>query len=185
VTDDQILDLFWERDENAVVEAKQKYGNRLFKTAINVLRSKEDAEESVNDTLFKAWETIPPGRPEMLGAFLAKISRNISINKLKAKSAAKRGGGLTLLLNELTDSLPANSSPEKEFEGKLVVKAINTFLSDMEKSARFVFILRYFHGESIIDISERFRISESKTKSMLFRARKKLQAFLEKEGIIL
>jgi len=184
--DSAILDMFFERQELDIAEAKRKYGGRLFRTSKNILHSNEDAEECVSDALLKAWEAIPPSRPAMFGAYLVKIVRNLSINKWEAKSAAKRGGGETdLLLSELEDciSAPNVNRPEEAFESSLVIEAFNSFLSTMEQKARVVFVLRYFHGESIRDISERFKMSESKVKSILFRTRKKLGLYLEKEGI--
>ena len=140
----------------------------------------------MNDTLLKAWQVIPPTRPTMFGAFLAKISRNLAINKWKSKTAARRGGGETdLMLSELEDCLPSNQhEPERAYEDALLKQAINSYLASMEQTARIAFVLRYFHGESILSISERFNMSESKVKSMLFRARKKLAAHLEKEGVL-
>jgi len=122
----------------------------------------------------------------MFGAYLAKIARNLSINKWQARGAARRGGGeISLLLSELQDCIPATGGPEAEYESARVREAINTGLGTMDKTARAAFILRYFHGESIRDVCERFNMSESKVKSILFRARKKLGTYLEKEGVAL
>ncbi|MCL2248752.1 MAG: RNA polymerase sigma factor [Oscillospiraceae bacterium] len=182
--DHEILDLYFLRSEYAIEETKIKYGNRLQRTAMNILHNAEDAEECVNDTLFQAWEAIPPARPESLGAYLAKITRNLALNKWEANTAQKRGGGeVPLLLSELEDCVPTADSPEETFEATLVTEAIDRYLSTLEVATRKLFVLRYFHGESIKEISSRFKISESKTKSILFRTRKKLGAFLEKEGI--
>jgi len=186
--DHEILDLFFERREEALRETQTKYGQRLFRTAVNILRNSQDAEECVSDTLHRAWEAIPPSRPLMLGAFLAKIARNLSINKWKAGTAACRGGGeVALLLSELEDCVPAARSgiPEEVYESQLVTLAINSCLGSMEQTVRVAFVLRYFHGESIGDICERFAMSESKVKSLLFRARKKLGEHLQKEGVVL
>ena len=184
--DHNILDLYFGREESAIEETRRKYGGRLYKTALNILRSNEDAEECVSDTLLKAWETIPPSRPERFGAFLAKITRNLSLNRWEAGRAGKRGGGeMDLVLSELEECIPSKSSPEEAYEAAHLTAAINAYLATMEKTARVVFVLRYFHGEGIREISERFQISESKVKSMLFRARKKLGAHLEKEGVVL
>ncbi|MCL2574022.1 MAG: sigma-70 family RNA polymerase sigma factor [Defluviitaleaceae bacterium] len=184
--DHMILDMFFARQESAIAETRQKYGKRLFRASKNILHSNEDAEECVNDTLMKAWDAIPPNRPAILGAFLAKIARNLSINKWEAKSAAKRGGGeVNLQLTELEECIEANDGrPEKEFEAAFVSQAINTFLADIDKTARVAFVLRYFHGESVRSISEKFKMSESKIKSILFRTRKKLKTHLEKEGVM-
>ena len=185
VEDSEILDMYFERNEAAIDETKKKYGRRIFKVSQNILRINEDAEECVSDTLLKAWNVIPPGRPEMFGAFLAKIARNLSLNKLEARGAAKRGGGeKNVLLSELEECLPSpNERPEDAHEAALVTASINSFLAEMPKPARVAFVLRYFHGESISAISTRFKMSESKIKSILFRTRKKLRVHLEKEGV--
>ena len=184
--DNEILDLYFNRDESAITETRGKYGLRLYKVSINILRVNEDAEECVNDTLLKTWEAVPPSRPERFGAFLAKIARNLSINKWQARSAARRGGGeVSLLLSELEDCIPSQGGPEEEYESARVIEAINACLATMDKATRAAFVLRYFHGESIRGVCERFGISESKAKSILFRARKKLGTYLEKEGVSL
>ena len=186
MNDQSIIDLYFQREEAAIEETRKKYGQRLYRSAMNVLRNSQDAEECVNDTLLKAWEVIPPSSPTMFGAFLAKIARNLSINKWKAKGAARRGGGETdLMLSELEDCIPASKdssfSPEEAYEASLLTQAINDFLSSVDQEVRVAFVLRYFHGESIRNICERFNMSESKVKSMLFRARKNLSVHLEKE----
>ena len=185
--DSAILDLFFERREEALDETKRKYGQRLYRSARNILRNDQDAEECVNDTLLKAWGAIPPNRPLLFGAFLAKIARNLAINKWKVEGAARRGGGeVALLLGELEDCVPAGKSgmPEAAYESQLVTEAINHCLGSMDQTTRAAFVLRYFHGESIRGICERFQMSESKVKSLLFRARKKLGAHLEREGVV-
>lgn len=186
--DQKILELFFERNEHAISETKSKYGGRLFKTALNILQSKEDAEECVNDALFKAWGAIPPAYPEILGAYIAKITRNEALHRWEKKRAAKRGGGeVNLLLDELADCVPASADtrPEKKFEAKLVTASLNSWLGTLETSTKAVFVLRYFHGENIREISERFKISESNVKSTLFRARKKLKAHLKQEEVLI
>jgi RNA polymerase sigma-70 factor (ECF subfamily) len=186
LNDIDIIDLFFARREEALRETELKYGERLFRTSFNILRNNQDAEECVSDTLLKAWDTIPPTRPAIFGAFLSKIARNISLNRWKAQKTARRGGGVVeLLLSELEDCVPSVDSgvPERAFETQFVTEVINSCLAAMEQSARTTFVLRYFHGESIKDISARFDMSESKVKSLLFRARKKLGAHLEKEGV--
>ena len=184
--DREIVDLFFRRQETAIEETRRKYGTRLFHAAMNILHNDQDAEECVNDTLFKAWEAIPPNSPTMFGAFLAKITRNLSINKWRAKATVRRGGGeMELLLDELGDCVPRAKVgiPEEAYESQLVTEAINTCLGTMDQTARVVFVRRYFHGESVLAICERFAMNESKVKSILFRARKKLRTHLEKEGI--
>ena len=182
--DEKIIELFFMRHESAITETKLKYGKRLFHTANNILHNIEDAEEVVSDALFKLWEVVPPHRPVTLGAFIAKIVRNMAINKWEARSAAKRGSGeMPIMLSELEQEIPSKYTPEKEHEGHLVTEAINKCLELMDKKARIAFVLRYFHGESIKNICTRFDMGESRVKSILFRARKKLKKYLEKEGI--
>ncbi|MCL2372437.1 MAG: RNA polymerase sigma factor [Defluviitaleaceae bacterium] len=184
--DKKIIELYFGRDEAAIEQTRLKYGQRLFRSAMNVLHSREDAEEAVNDTLMKAWAVIPPTEPATLGAFLAKISRNIAINRLRAKSAARRGGGeLDLMLSELEDVIPAATAttPEEKYEAKQLTGAINSCLAEIEITARVTFVLRYFHGESITAIAQRFNMKEGTVKSILFRTRKKLSNHLQKEGI--
>ena len=184
--DTVILDKFFNRQEEALNDTREKYGKRLYFTALNILRNKEDAEECVNDTLLKAWRAIPPSRPLKFGAFLMKIARNLSLNKWEAKNATKRGGGeVDLILTELEDIISSPSTLEEEYEASLLTESINIFLNDMDKTPRVIFVLRYFHGESIRNISEKFEMNESKVKSILFRARKKLSKHLEKEGVII
>ena len=184
--DKEILDLYFSREEIAIEKTRQKFGTRLFFTAQNILNSREDAEECLNDTLLKAWENIPPQRPAMFGAFLVKITRNLALNRYKASHTQRRGGDtVELLLSELEDCIPAQASgsPEMVQEAQHIQESINKCLEELEQTARIAFIMRYFHGESIETIATRFAYSESKTKSMLFRTRKKLKEHLEKEGV--
>ena len=186
--DSKILDLFFERCEEALNETRTKYGRRLFRQAMNILGNIQDAEECVSDTMLRAWEAIPPSRPAAFGAFLAKITRNLSINKWKAQRAVRRGGTDTeLLLSELGECVSARSidTPEEAYESQLVTEAINNWLSSTAQAVRVIFVRRYFYGESIRSICESFNMSESKVKSILFRARQKLGAYLEKEGVSL
>lgn len=184
--DNDIIDLFFDRNEEAISYAKLKYGQRLLRSALNILRNHQDAEECLNDALLKAWNAIPPNRPTMLGAFLAKISRNLAINKWKASTTARRGGtDTTILLGELEDSVPETDGVETQYESNLVTQAINEYLAALEQNARVAFVLRYFHGESMASVCARLNMSESKAKSLLHRTRKKLKTHLEKEGIVL
>ena len=184
MTDEQIVKLYVEKKESAIAESKQKYGKRLFCIAKNILGNNEDAEEVVNDTLLKAWTHVPGVRPEKLGAFLAKIARNISINKWKARGAKRRGSGeADIMLGELEEIISTGTTTEQEFDSILTTREINRALEDMEKEMRTTFVLRYFYGESILSICEKQGSSESKVKSMLFRARKRLHNHLKAEGV--
>ena len=187
--DNQIVDLYWERDERAISESDAKYGAFCARIAMNILDNAQDAEECVNDTYLRAWNTIPPNRPTKLGAFLGKITRNLSLDRYKAKKTAKRGNSLFLVsLDELSECVPDGSTGfgsgfDDETEARLIGECINRFLHKLSGEARDVFICRYFYSDSIGEIARRFGLSESKVKSMLHRARGKLKKSLESEGI--
>lgn len=183
--DSQIVELYWKRSESAISETAAKYGKYCYKIAINILTNAEDAEESVNDTWFNTWNALPPHRPDVLSAFLGKITRRISIDKWRRRTAEKRGGSETaLVLDELEDCVASNQSVEREVEEHELVKAVNAFLSGLSADVRDVFVCRYFFVLSINEICESFDYSQSKTKSMLSRTRKNLQEYLEKEGLL-
>lgn len=183
--DSQIVELYWKRSENAIAETAAKYGNYCYKIAVNILANGEDAEESVNDTWLRAWNALPPHRPSVLHTFLGKITRRISIDKWRRRTAEKRGGSeAALALDELEDCIASGQDVEREVENRELVKALNAFLSGLSKDTRDVFVCRYFYLLSLAEIEERFAFSQSKTKSILSRTRKKLLAYLEKEGLL-
>jgi RNA polymerase sigma-70 factor (ECF subfamily) len=151
---------------------------------MNILQSNEDAEECVNDTYLKTWDAIPPQRPTVFSAFLGKITRNLSLNKYKGQRTQKRGSGeIPLMLDELEPCIPSARSVEADVEAGVVIETLNAFLSSIDHESRVVFVRRYWHADSIASVAERYQMSESKVKSMLFRTRNKLRAYLEKEGI--
>ena len=187
--DKQIVDLYWERNERAIAESDAKYGAFCARIAMNILDNAQDAEECVNDTYLRAWNAIPPDRPVKLGAFLGKITRNLSLDRYKAKKTAKRGNSLFLVsLDELSECVPDGSTGfgsgfDEETEARRIGDCINRFLRKQPREVRDVFICRYFYSDSIGEISRRFGLTESKIKSMLHRTRQKLRKFLESEGI--
>jgi RNA polymerase sigma-70 factor (ECF subfamily) len=185
VPDDNLLEMFINRDEAAIEQARTRFGARLFATAMNILGSREDAEEIVSDALLKAWETVHTVLPTALGAYLAKMSRNMALNKWKAGRTVKRGGGeVTMLLGELEDTIPDKTGPEQQYEAHRLSAGINTCLQGLDATARAAFVLRYFHGESIGGVCKRLKMSESKAKSMLLRTRKKLREHLQREDLL-
>ena len=187
--DNQIVDLYFSRDERAITESETKYGGFCTRIAMNILDNRQDAEECVNDTYLHAWQAIPPTRPQKLGAFLAKITRNLSIDRFKAQKAAKRGDSLFFSsLDELNECIPSGSTGfgsgfDEETEARRIGECINRFLRKQSGEMQDVFICRYFYSDSIGEIARRFGLSESKIKSMLHRARQKLRKHLESEGI--
>ncbi len=184
--DNRIIDLYWARREEAILETDRKYGSYCRSISLHILKNREDSEECVNDTWLRAWDTMPPKRPDFLAAFLGKITRNLSISRYRMNHARKRGSGeMDLLLMELEECLPSPGSVEEEIESRETAKAIDRFLYDMEEESRNFFIRRYFYVDSVKEIAERFGVSESKVKSQLFRIRNRLKSHLEKEGIVL
>ena len=183
--DELIVKLYWDRSEHAISETSQKYGAYCHSIAYGILQSREDAEESVNYTYMDAWNAMPPHRPSILATFLGKITRRISIDRWRSLNRIKRGGGeVTLALEELEQCIAGGQSPEREIEKKELVQAINRFLDKLPILERRVFLARYWYMESIQQIEARFRFSQSKVTSMLFRTRNKLRRLLEKEGYI-
>lgn len=184
--DRQIINLFIERSEAAISETAVKYGKYCHSIAYNILYNEEDTEECVNDTYLKAWEVIPPQIPEKLSAFLGKITRNLAITKYRYNNTGKRGSGqVALVLEELSECIPANNSTEQEVSDKLFVKALNSFLEELPAEKRMIFLQRYWYLRPVSDIAREFSVSESKVKMTLLRIRNKLKLVLEKEGIII
>jgi len=185
VEDKQIIELFCNRSENAIEKTEEKYGKFCFTIANNVLRSREDAEECVNDTWMKAWQSIPPTIPDCLRIFLGKITRNLSFDKYRANHSAKRGGGeIDLVLEELEEVVAGNSSVEKQLEEKMLVEAINTYLYKLPERECNVFIRRYFFAETTAQIAKRYDLKESNVLMILSRTRKKLQTYLIQEELV-
>lgn len=186
MNDSQIIKLYWQRNECAIQETNSKYGAYCYSIANNILTSKEDSEECVNETWLRAWNTMPPQKPNRLNLFLAKITRNLSFDKFKAKTADKRGGGeLTLVLDELESCIADSTDTEKEYSAKELNESINSFLHTLSECECNVFLRRYFYAESVTEISVRYELKESNVNVILSRARKKLRTHLEKEGYII
>jgi len=182
--DNKIIELYWNRSENAISETATKYGGYCYTIAYNILSNSEDSEESVNDTWLAAWNTMPPKRPKLLAAFLGKMTRYISLDRWKNRTAAKRGGGeVPLVLEELEECISGEDSAEGEYLKKEFAMMMNRFLENLPETERKVFLCRYWYMDSIEDIAERFSFSESKVTSMLHRTRGKLRKMLEQEGI--
>ena len=179
----QIIELYWQRSERAIAETVSKYGSYCRAIACSILRSREDAEESVNDTWLSAWNAMPPHRPNILSAFLGKITRRLSIDRWRALSAEKRGGGqLPLALAELDECLPAGNDVSAAVEMTELTASIDRFLDALPVTERRVFLCRYWYLHTVPAIASRFGFSESKVKSMLHRTRGRLRVHLGKEG---
>ena len=183
--DKQIVDLYWQRSDLAISETNQKYGRYCRTIAYNICGIDEDAEECVNDTWFRAWNLMPDQRPPVLSAFLGRITRSISIDRIKAKNRIKRGGGeATLALEELEECIPGGASPEQALDAKELEAAIGSFVSGLSADEKKIFfILRYWYLVPIPEISKKLCYSQGKIKSSLFRTRRKLHAYLQEEGL--
>lgn len=186
MTDERIVELYWNRDESAVAETQSKYGRYLTKIAYNILTDMEDSLESVNDTYMYAWKSIPPHRPSVLSTYLAKITRRVSIDILRKKSRDKRiPSEYTFSLSELDDLVSDGRRMEAQLEAEELAKAMNAYLKTISAEARQLFIGRYFYMDSLKDVAKYCGMSEAKAKSMLYRTRCGLKAYLEQEGYLI
>lgn len=182
MTDAQIIALFWARNEDAIKETDVVYGRKLHVLADKIVHNHEDAEESVSDTYMRAWDTIPPQRPNYFFAYLAKICRNVSLGKLEWKSAAKRNADVVALTQEMEQCIP-DRSHERKLEAEEIGRVLNRFLDSISLESRLIFMRRYWYTDSIQEIAARYNISQGKVKTQLHRTRNRLQLFLESEGI--
>ena len=184
--DNQIIDLYWSRQETAISETKKKYEKYLFSIANHILAHYEDSEESVNDTYLGAWNSMPPHRPAVLSTFLGKITRRLALKKHRMNTTGKRGGTeADLSLDELSDCIPANRTIDDQIDNRELVCVLNDFLAGLPTAQRQVFVCRYWYCDPIAEIAQRFSWSESKVKMTLLRTREKLKLRLKKEGIFL
>ena len=182
--DAQIVELYFARSEQAIAETAHKYSSYLFSIAHNILLSRPDAEEAVNDTYLGAWRSIPPHRPNRLSTYLGKITRRTALEKWKAQHAQKRGGGeVSLALEELGECVSTGDTPQQALELKELTRRINGFLRELPDTEQRIFVSRYWYLMPVKDIARNMGFSESKVKSMLSRTRSKLKQYLEKEGL--
>ena len=184
VEDKEIVDLYWQRNENAIKETSLKYGKYCLSIATHILCNINDAEESVNDTWLNAWNSMPPHRPENLSSYLGKITRYICLKKWRYQNAQKRGGSeISIAFDELSDCIPDGKSIDEALQLETLTGILNTFISGLPKVERRVFVCRYWYFNSILEISQQFGFSQSKVKTMLWRTRKKLMIQLKKDGV--
>lgn len=182
--DDQgIIVLYFSRDEQAIAETAKKYGKYCFTVAKNILQSEQDCEECVNDTYNRAWKSIPPQKPSNFKLFLAKITRNLALDKIKNSSRQKRGSGESALaLEEIGDIVSDREDIEDELERKALAEAINRFLHSLSERDCNVFVSRYFYIESTEKIAKKYALSRSNVLKILSRTRSGLRKYLEAEG---
>ncbi len=180
--DTLIIELFRKQDNSAIKEAEKKYGSLLMKIAVGVLCLKEDAEEAVNDTFLAAFNNIKDSPPDNLCAYLCKITRNLAIKKYRYNKAEKRNSEYTLSIEEIGDIFSSTAAPEDILFSNELKSCIFSFINTLPREKRLIFLRRYWFFDSVRDIASAFDISEGKVKTQLFRTRKELKQYLEKEG---
>ncbi len=181
--DHKIVSLFLERNELALKEASQKYGAYCLTIAQNILGNHEDAEECINATYLRAWNSIPPNTPASLGVFLARITKNLALDIRRSFLCEKRGGNMeTVSFDELEDFLSENNSVESESELNEMLEAINTFLRSLPAKKRLIFVARYWQCDKLSEIAARYGMAESSVASSLSRTCKKLKDYLINRG---
>jgi RNA polymerase sigma-70 factor (ECF subfamily) len=185
VEDERIIELFFERSEQAIGELSRKYGRLCLKVSENILGNAEDAEECVNDAYLALWNRIPPERPDPLASYLIRIVRNLSVKRYHANTAAKRNSHYDVALSELEECFPSGRSVEEEIEARETAGIIDGFLGSLNEPDRVLFVRRYYHGDSIEDLAKLFSTTKHNVSVRLSRIRKKLKQILLREGVSL
>lgn len=179
-----IIDLYWARNPEAISRTSEKYGNYCRAVARNILPDRRDADECVNDTWLNAWNAMPEDRPSLLAQYLGKITRNLALSRWRNSRAEKRGRGeLPLVLDELSECVSASDTLQA-LEAAELEEAVNRFLHSLPERECNLFLRRYWFAESAAKIAKRYGMRENTVRTILFRSRKKLQCFLEKEGLL-
>lgn len=180
--DSKIIELFFARIEQAIVELSEKYGTVCNRIARNILKNDLDAEECVNDTYLAAWNTIPPQKPDPLRTYIFRIVRNIAIAKYHSNTSIKRNSYYDVVLEELENCLITSATVEQEISAKELSRQIDSFLDTLDKASRVMFVRRYWYSDSISDLAEYFQVSNNNVSVRLSRTRDKLKKYLKKEG---
>lgn len=184
--DAEILELYWGREEQAIYETQKAYGSYCYSIAWNILYSREDSDECVNDTWLRAWNAIPPKRPNRLALFLGTITRNLSLDRWKEKHAMKRGSGeMELALDELAECVPDAHDTHAAVEAAELEGMLNAFLHTLPERECNIFLRRYWYVEEYSDIAKRYGMKLNTVKTSLFRTRAKLREYLEREGVVI
>ena len=181
--DNEIIRLYWDRNEQAIKATSDKYGRYCKAIARNILNCEEDAEECVNDTYLRAWSSMPTQWPARLATFLGKITRNLSFNRYKYQRAGKRGGGeISLVLDELTDCVSDVDDVEGAIDRQELIKAIDSFVGNLSESRRRIFVRRYWYADSVAEIAKDCGMPEGTVSKALERTRKRLKVYLTERG---
>ena len=182
--DQAIIDLFFDRSEQAISELSKKYGRLCCKVASNILHNSLDAEECVNDTYLGVWNSVPPQQPNPLLSYVCGITRNLAMKKYHASTARKRNSFYDVALDELESCLSTADTTESEFSARELTELLNQFLKTLDQESRVIFLRRYWYADSISAIALRLRMSDNQVSVRLHRVRKKLQTHLRKEGVL-
>ena len=178
-----IVELYYRREERAITESDKKYGGLCRSIALRLLVFREDAEECVNDTWHAAWNRMPPDRPQALGAFLGRITRNLSVSRWRRDRAKKRYDGMEVLLSELEDCVPAPGTVEEDLDRRQLARSISAWLDSLEDEDRRIFIRRYWYGDPVKELAAGRGERVNTLSQRLLRLRKALRTFLESEGV--
>jgi len=185
LTDNEIIALYVERSESAIDETAKQYNTYCTTIAMNILQNREDADECVNDTYMKLWNTIPPERPKPFSTYIGRIVRNLSLKKAKMQNAQKRGGGaVDVLLSEVELCVPSAHNVENEVMASDLTQEIERFMAIIKEEDAAYFLCRYWRFESVSTIAKKHSVGVSKVKVSLHRTRKKLKTYLEERGIV-
>lgn len=186
MNDEEIIELYFARDEQAIAGTQEKYGKYCYSIALNILFDREDSEECVNDTWMRAWNAIPPQRPGKMQIFLGTITRNLALDRYKSKRTQKRGGGnMEVALDELGDCIPSSDTIEDLVAAAELEQILHRFLRSLPERECNVFLRRYWYVEEYREIADRYQMRLNTVKTLLFRVRGKLKTYLEQEGIVI
>ena len=183
--DRSIIDLFLSRSEDAIGEAKRKFGGMCLSIAYRILQNTQDAEECLSDALLRAWNSIPPNEPEPLAPYIGKLTRNLALDRYAYNTAKKRNAQLEEAFEELENCIASSGNAESALENEELGRMISDFLKTLKTEPRIMFVRRYWYGDSYADIAKRFGVPESTVKSSLHRTREKMRKYLGKEGVVL
>lgn len=184
LNDEQIINLYWSRDERAISETDRSYGSLCRNLSKRILKNSEDAEECVNDSYLRLWDRLPPEKPDSLSSFLTRIVRNISLDRLRQSGAVKRGGSaITVSLDEL-EQVTGRGDVESNIMAQELGKTVDAFLRTQSQEARSIFLRRYYYFDTRTEIAERYDISAAQVSVVLSRTRKRLKNYLKEEGLL-
>lgn len=184
--DNDIIQLYWDRDGQAIHMTAEKYGRYCKSIAKNILNQNEDAEECVNDTYWNAWNAMPTHWPEQLSTFLGKITRNLAFNRYQHDRAEKRGGGeIALVLDELADCVSGDDDVEQIIDRRELARAVSAFVRGLPPEKRSLFVRRYWYADSVSEIAKDCGMLQGTVSKTLGRTRKQLRAYLTERGFAL